>query len=156
MSELKHEHLITYGYRPSVSPEWVNKVPRDTDHIIPLVWVDAKIVPGGFYFDAEMVYTPSLEGSFNEPPMIHEDWDEVLAMFGTNSADPESLGGEVEFVLGDEKHTITKTCAIFIPKGLSHGPLTFKTVTSPILLLATGNTKEYTQTLTEGWERLLG
>jgi hypothetical protein len=153
--ESKYDGLITYEYQPSVFPDWVDKVPRDPTAVLPVMWVDGKVIPGAFYFDAVMIVKPTLEGSFNDPPMIHEDWDEVLAFFGTNSADPGSLGGVVEFTLGDELHTFTKSCAIFLPRGLQHGPLIFKKVSTPILLVATGNCREPTQTLPEGWDRLL-
>ena len=65
------------------------------------------------------------------------DFDEVLAFIGTNPENPYDLGGEIELWLGDEKHMLTKSCLVFLPKGLSHCPLIIKKVDRPIFHFAT-------------------
>jgi hypothetical protein len=79
-------------------------------------------------------------------PHIHEHvhaYDEVVMHIGSESARAEELGGEIEFVVGGEPIIINKTSAIFIPKGVKHGPLTWKKVTRPhiqmAVILGTGN-----------------
>ena len=80
----------------------------------------------------------------------------MIGIYGTNPADPFNLGGEVQITLGDELHSITQSCAIFVPRGLQHCPLVIKKVSTPILLVTTGASKNYTQILTPDWEEQLG
>ena len=48
------------------------------------------------------------------------DFGEVVTFFGCNPDDPTDLGGEIVFWMEDEPHTITKSCVIFVPKGVKH------------------------------------
>ena len=70
----------------------------------------------------------------NPNPHIYDhahDYDEIMLHIGSNSDNPEDLGAEIEFVVGDEPLTINTTSALFIPKGVKHGPLTWKRVDRP-------------------------
>ena len=70
------------------------------------------------------------------------DFDEVLNFIGSDPNNPHDLGAEVEMQLGDEKHIITTTTSIFIPKGLPHCPMIHKRVDRPYLLVVVAlNTK---------------
>jgi hypothetical protein len=61
------------------------------------------------------------------------DFDEVLGFYGCDPYNPRELFGEVEFWLEDEKYLLTKSCIIYIPKGLKHCPLTITRMEKPIL-----------------------
>jgi hypothetical protein len=56
------------------------------------------------------------------------------------------LGAEIEFVVGDEKLIMDKTSVLFIPKGVKHGPLTWKKVNKlhleMVVMLGAGTIKE--------------
>jgi hypothetical protein len=58
----------------------------------------------------------------------------------------EELGGKIEFMVGGEKLVIDKTSALFIPKGIDHGPLTWKSVEKPhiqmVVMPGAGTVKE--------------
>lgn len=67
-----------------------------------------------------------------DPPHKH-DCDELLFFI---SADPENttdLGGEVEIALGDEweKHVITTSAIICLPRGMAHCPVYVRKVERP-------------------------
>ena len=67
-----------------------------------------------------------------DPPHKH-DCDELLFFI---SADPENttdLGGEVEIALGDEweKHVITTSAIICLPRGMAHCPVYVRKVDRP-------------------------
>ena len=68
----------------------------------------------------------------HEPIPHSHDTDEALTFFGTNPYDWRDLGGEVEFWIEDEKHILTQSCVIFVPKGVMHCPLWIKRVDRPI------------------------
>ncbi len=153
----KYDKLITTNTeRTGGHPEWHSKVPRDPSGGKIVTWLDGDVIPGAFYYESFMALKPSLEGSYNDPPQIHDDWDEIIGVYGTNPSDPHDLFGEIVLGLGDEMHSITKSSAVFIPRGLQHGPLVIKRVTTPILLVTTGPSKNYIQRLPEGWEKTLG
>jgi hypothetical protein len=71
------------------------------------------------------------------------DFDEVLCFIGTDPEHPHDLGGEIEFHIGDEKHTFDATTTIYIPKGLSHCPFIHKRVDRPFLLVVFALAKHY-------------
>jgi hypothetical protein len=63
------------------------------------------------------------------------DFDEVLCFIGTDAEHPRDLGAEIEFHMGGEKHTFSKTTTIFVPKGVPHCPFMHKRVDKPFLLV---------------------
>ena len=79
-------------------------------------------------------------------PHTH-DFDEVIGFAGTNRNYPRELGGEIEFLIGGESHTLTKTCLIFVPKGLEHCPITIKRIDTPIFMFEAANDPEYKKLL---------
>ena len=78
-----------------------------------------------------------------DPPHKH-NCDEILFFISTDPNNPVDLGGEVELALGEEweRHTITTSAIVCIPKGLQHCPIYFKKVDRPFYfghLLAAGS-----------------
>jgi mannose-6-phosphate isomerase-like protein (cupin superfamily) len=77
----------------------------------------------------------------DRPPHSHE-FDEVFVFLGSNQKEPNDLGGEVEFWLGEgkdtEKYRFTTSTCIFVPKGLVHLPMIFKNIKRPFLLVTFG------------------
>jgi hypothetical protein len=82
-------------------------------------------------------------------PHIHKhahDYPEIVLHIGTDPKNPEELGGKIEFVVGEEKLVIDKTSALYIPKGVDHGPLTWTEVKRPhiqmVVMPGAGTVKE--------------
>jgi len=82
-------------------------------------------------------------------PHIHShshDYPEIVLHIGTDPKHPEELGGKIEFVVGGETIVIDKTSALYIPKGVEHGPLTWKDVKKPhiqmVVMPGAGTVKE--------------
>jgi hypothetical protein len=98
-------------------------------------------VPKAFYLETNIVLQP---GTIELLTKSHShSFDEYLMFLGTNPQDQFELGGEVEFWLGGEQHIITRTCAVFVPSGLSHYPLYFRRIDRPFMFITTGNTLGY-------------
>jgi hypothetical protein len=73
-----------------------------------------------------------------ETPHTHK-YDEFLIFLGAELPDLcKSFDAEIDFWMGEEmeKHTITSTTIIFIPKGIMHSPLNFKIIRKPVLFHA--------------------
>jgi hypothetical protein len=104
------------------------------------------LVPGSnLYLEVGWVY------EMPEPnPHIHrhehKNFDEIVLHIGGNPDNPEDLGAEIEFTVGDEPLLFNKTSALFIPAGVRHGPVIWKNVRKPHLqmavVLGAGNMKQ--------------
>jgi hypothetical protein len=112
------------------------------DEVKQVLYLDNSVLKGAFYVDTAWFF-PNLakrdESQDTIKPHSH-DYDEVQAVFGTNPEEPYDLGGELEFWLDDEKHIITKSCLIFIPKGLRHGPIYWRKMDRPVFHFVCGTT----------------
>jgi hypothetical protein len=64
------------------------------------------------------------------------EYDEIVIHIGTDPKNPEDLGGEIEFAVGGEPLTFSTTTALFVPRGLKHGPITWKKCNRPHLQIA--------------------
>jgi quercetin dioxygenase-like cupin family protein len=107
-----------------------------------LLWLDEKIIKGAFYMELVMLEPGSKSTGVWVKPHVHE-YDEIIGFVGTNVQNPRDLGGEVELWLDDEKHILTKTCLVFIPKGLRHCPLVIVKVDTPIVQFSVMTGRQY-------------
>jgi hypothetical protein len=62
----------------------------------------------------------------------YHDSNEIIGIFSGDINDPFNLGGEVDFWYEHEKHTLTKSTLLWVPKGLQHAPLLYRNVTRPL------------------------
>jgi quercetin dioxygenase-like cupin family protein len=80
------------------------------------------------------------------PEMLHKSFDEIVLHVGGDTKDPEDLGGEIEFYVGGQPLTFSTTSALFIPRGVHHGPLACKAYRKPHIVMAimcgAGNVKD--------------
>ncbi len=95
-----------------------------------IVWVWEETVP------------PELPGLHSHP------FPEIVLLIGSNPRDLRDLGGEVSWGMGEgvdaETFTLTHTTAIYVPAGMSHGPLVYTRVDRPMLNIVVGlKTGEY-------------
>ncbi len=108
-----------------------------------VLWLDNETVPGAFYVETVWIY-PRKETPKKRGAQAHaHDYDEVLAFFSGDPDDPHNLGAEAEFWIEDEKHTITRSCLVFVPKGMKHAPLYFNRVDRPVFHFTLGHGKMY-------------
>ena len=135
MAETKYgKYIITEAKPPQGRPPPPADPRERTGEM--LVLVDDSVIKGAFYLNCALIWKASNRGS---PGGSHtHDWDEYVGFIGSNPEDPHNLCGEVEITLGDEKHILTKSCAVFIPKGLLHCPIVFRRVDRPIFYFSTG------------------
>jgi hypothetical protein len=80
--------------------------------------------------------------------MKHDKFDEIVLHIGGDPKNPEDLGADMSFALGGEEMKFDKNFAMFIPRGMAHGPLIWQKVRKPhiemAIMLGAG-------TLKEGW-----
>ena len=144
MSETKYGKNFITQMKPNFVPNYhvpVGVKPKKRDiKAKRMAYVDDEVIKGGFY--SENVWFLHGDEEISVYPHKH-DFDELLTFFGTDPDNPEDLCGEVELWLDDEKHIITKSTAVFIPKGLKHCPLIIRRVDRPIFHYATGAASLY-------------
>lgn len=122
-------------------------VVSDTKSHRKMLSLDDTVLKGSFYVESVWIW-PGGAGVYPEAaePSSHaHGYDETVAFFGTDFADPNDLGGEIEFWMEDEKMILTRSCLIFIPKGMYHCPLVIHRVDKPIFHFATGSGPKYMQ-----------
>jgi hypothetical protein len=149
MSELKYaRNIITEDLMPPQPAEMVQlmesqaKEGKALDRTL-LLGIQDSILKGAFFAGCEWIWQLTGDGPVSiETPHSH-DFDEIIGFAGSNRNHPRDLGGEIEFWMDDEKHTITKSCLIFIPRGVKHCPVVFKRVDTPIFMFEAGNTTRY-------------
>ena len=77
-----------------------------------------------------------------DPGLITHPFDEFVLFIGSNTQDLQDFGGEIEFTIGEgddaEVHIIDTTCAVFFPAGLPHGPIVYKRVDKPHIMIVMG------------------
>jgi hypothetical protein len=111
------------------------------DELIPLLYLDSSVVKGAFYIDSGWTLPGFAKETRGESHQ--HDYDEVLAFFGNDPENPQDLHAVAEVHIGGEVHTITKSCLIFVPKGVPHGPIDFKSIDRSIFHFSCGTSKKY-------------
>lgn len=76
-----------------------------------------------------------------EPNPMHQsfeshDYDEIILNIGSDPQNPEYLGGEIEGYMGDERQLISTTSALFIPRHVPHGRVSWKSFERPHMQMA--------------------
>ncbi len=113
-----------------------------------IVDLDTTRAEGAPYMDFVWLWKGSAKG-YSEEEHTH-NFDEAIGFIGSKGAqDPRDLGGEMEVWLGGEKYLITKSCLIFVPKGLKHCPIRFNRIDTPVLFFTFGLATSYSRTATK-------
>jgi len=140
MAGRKYEKYIITEFKPGLElPEFRGKpgVPSERSNF--MMWLGDQIIKGSPYVEAVWLWKGAADPSGGFPQHVH-NYDEILGFFGTDTEDVYDLGGEIEFWLDDEKYLLTRSCLIFVPKGMKHCPIVFKRIDRPIFhfLFVTG------------------
>lgn len=100
----RHSPVMTYMSRQQV-PE--------ADYYIELGWIYGMPEPNPHTY--EYVYP----------------FDEIVLYIGGDSDNPEDLGAEIEYYISGQPLTFDTTAALYVPKGVKHGPVVWKKFTRP-------------------------
>jgi len=134
------KYIIT-GMKPGLeSTRPRENLPPNASSMTRLLWLDNEMASGAFYM--ECVWYGKGAGMGGPDPHIH-DFDEVLGFIGTNRQDPHDLGGTVELWLENEKHLLSKSSLVFIPRGMKHCPMILKDLRTPVFHFSSGNGGTY-------------
>lgn len=104
-----------------------------------LLWIDGKKLSGAPYMEAVWFKTSNDTG----PEKHTHDFDEFIGFIGSDPSSPCDLGAEVVFYIDNEKITVTKSCLIYIPRGVEHSPILVPRLDRPIIHFSGGNGGDY-------------
>lgn len=136
--ETRYGKYLIQDLKPKARVPWEAKYRGD--EIQTVLYLDDDIVKGAFYVETAWFFPGmvNLDDSKDAVKPHSHEYDEVQAVFGSNPEDPHDLGGELEFWIDGEKQTITKSCLIFLPKGLKHGPIYWRRMDRPVFHFVCG------------------
>jgi len=90
------------------------------------------------------------------PRMTHYNFDEIVLHFGSDPDNPTDLGGHMRFDVGGERLEFDTNYCIWLPKGMSHGPLEWFDVKKPFIemaiILGGGTVEEYAGDANFEWD----
>jgi hypothetical protein len=105
---------------------------------------DESVQKGFFHVDCTWLWSGGAKEPVGESH-THK-FSQVIGLVGGTPADPHDLGGEVTLWLDGHKETITRTCLIYIPAGVVHGPFLVSKVVRPIFFVDIAMTGKYART----------
>jgi hypothetical protein len=108
-----------------------------------LLGIQDSIFKGSFFSGCEWLWQLTGNGPVSIEFTHSHDFDEIICFAGSNRNHPRDLGGEIEFWFDGEPYTLTRTCYIFIPKGVKHCPVVLKRIDTPIFMFESGNNNVY-------------
>jgi hypothetical protein len=139
MPETKYGKYIITEVVPKEKAPWIPDF--KPDELIHMQFLDSNVIEGAFYVETGWTL-PGFADESHGGEHSH-DYDEVIAFFGSDPENPFDLNGEMVLHIGGEVHTITKSCLIFVPKGVKHGPIDFNRIDKPIFHFSCGTGKVY-------------
>jgi hypothetical protein len=146
MAGSKYSKYIVYDSKPNrYNPNEGRTDAPPPDSMQDVMYIDEEY-PKGAFFTSSGWHMKSYPHLISGRRHVH-DFDEIVQLIGADPNNPKELGGEVEFWLEDEKFIITKSCAIFIPKGMKHCPMIIKRVDKPFFSSLFALAGKYERTL---------
>jgi len=99
-------------------------------------YMSNRLVPGSnVYLEFSWVY--EMPEPAQVVPAVHSHpYDQVTMLIGSDPNNPEYLGAEVESHLGGQKLISDKTNALFLPRDIPHGMVTWKKFERPHILMS--------------------
>ncbi|MFC1838318.1 hypothetical protein ACFL1N_01960 [Thermodesulfobacteriota bacterium] len=98
------------------------------------IYMSSDLVPESSVY-VDFGWIPGMPGQNPPIPDHSHDYEEVVLLVGNDPENPEILGAEIEFCIDDQPLTFDTTTAIYAPRSLKHGPLTWKKFERPHLLM---------------------
>lgn len=98
------------------------------------IYMSSDLVPESNVY-VDFGWIPGMPGLNPPIPDHSHDYEEVVLLVGNDPSNPEVLGAEIEFCIDDQPLLFNTTTAIYAPRSLKHGPLTWKRFERPHLLM---------------------
>ena len=151
MTGMKYKHNLVQKPGP-FPPELASTNGVKSDEIVPgvktthLMTADEEVLEGFFSVDCTWLWSGTATVPVGESHT--HDFSHIIGLIGGHPADPHDLGGEITVWLDGNKETITRSCLIFVPEGIVHGPILFSRIDRPVFFVTIAMTGRHKSTLT--------
>ncbi|HPW17861.1 MAG TPA: hypothetical protein PLP83_05715 [Candidatus Aminicenantes bacterium] len=135
------KYIVTEPAPPTPGEPAGNVDAPPADMLTPMTYLDGIVVPGAYYTECSWLWK-----AYPDRVWVKEhvhDFDEIFGFYGTDPENPKDLCGEIELWIGGERHTLTKSCLVFVPRGVKHCPLTIKRLDRPVFMFTSGPSPKY-------------
>ena len=109
-----------------------------------LMTADEKVQKGYFSVDCSWLWSGAAKEPVGESHA--HNFSHVIGFIGGHPGDAHDLGGEITVWLDGNKEVLTKSCLIFVPAGVVHGPVLFNKISRPVFFVTVAMTGKYTRT----------
>ncbi len=113
-----------------------------------ILHIEDDMAKGAFYVDFVWLYNGY--GVLPAPEHVHE-WEELIAMVGTDPEHPHEIGGILSIDLEGEPYYITKSSLVCVPKKVKHCPWKFLDIRKPTLVFTAMPTGMYVSSDKAKW-----
>jgi quercetin dioxygenase-like cupin family protein len=138
------KYIVTEDLMPPIAPDILKKFEEKKkagnyhEHDL-MFGIQDSIVKGAFFVGCDWLWELKGDKPVESTPAHTHDCDEVIGFIGSKRNNPRDLGGEIEFWYDDEPHILTKSCLLFIPKGVKHSPIVIRRIDTPIFQFEAAN-----------------
>ncbi len=117
------------------------RIPEAPEGFLTLIlWIDGQKLTGAPYMEACWFHTTNDTGPESH---LHDNLDELIGFIGTDPDNPGELHAEVRFFIEDQEVVITKSCIVYVPRGVMHSPILVPKLDRPIIHFSGGNGGNY-------------
>ncbi len=122
-------------------------------------WMDDNNMPGCMQINTSWYFKTNREEQLNPQGEVntYTKWqchthsvDEILCFYGSDPENPYDLCGEVELVIGDESHVLTRSTLIYVPAGVPHSTPLVNKIDRPMFHFSMVMSKDYNFTAADG------
>lgn len=115
-------------------------------------WMDNANMPGCCQINTSWYFAPNRDQQLdpNADVNVYTKWqchvhdvDEILCFYGSDPSDPYNLNAEIELIIGDESHVLTKSSLIYVPAGVSHSTPLVNSISKPVFHFSMVMSKVY-------------
>jgi hypothetical protein len=96
----------------------------------PPTYLSSALVPG-IPYSLEIGWVWGMPDPNPHLDMHSHTYDEIFLFIGADCRNPEDLGAEIEYTVGDQVLTTNHTSALFLPRGVPHGKPTWTQFSRP-------------------------
>jgi hypothetical protein len=145
MADYDERYIVT-SFKPEVGEApWTPYFEPGTegDRLISL---DSEIIKGAFYLEVAWWYggdwaeKKGPEGTIGKHK---HDFPEVIAFLGSDPKNPKDLGGVLDCWIDGRQNLMTQSFVAFIPAGVEHGPIRWKSIDKPVIHFTAGMGEHY-------------
>ncbi|MBQ8264560.1 MAG: hypothetical protein IJY96_07295 [Oscillospiraceae bacterium] len=121
----------------------------------PVHWMDNNNMPGSIQINCSWYFTEDREYQLGPnalskwQPHVH-DVDEIVCFYGSDPENPHELNAEIEMVIGDEHHLLTKSSMIYLPAGVYHSRPLINSIDKPVFHFSLVLATDYSFTAADG------